>query len=116
MSFFTPSTPFTLRATSIALLISACELTKPLNWTVPLKVSTLISVALKAGSLIMAALTLVVITLSSTYFPVPARVGVEEHPVDTRNTSALKNVEQYFQLFHVHLLNQNLLIKITNLL
>src|SRR3989338_9897612 len=56
------------------------ELTKPLSWTVPLKVSTLISADFKVGSLNMAALILVVMTVSSTYSPVPSWVEVDAHP------------------------------------
>jgi hypothetical protein len=67
MSFLTDSTPLTLRATSTALLMSARELTKPLNCTTPLKVSTLISADFSEGSLKTAAFTLVVMTVSRTW-------------------------------------------------
>ena len=80
MSFLTDSTPLTLRATSTALLMSARELTKPLNCTTPLKVSTLISADFSEGSPKTAAFTLVVMTVSSRYSPVPSCLGVEAHP------------------------------------
>jgi hypothetical protein len=57
MSFLTDVTPLTLRATSTALLMSARELTKPLNCTTPLKVSTLISAYFSDGSLKTAVFT-----------------------------------------------------------
>ena len=84
MSFLTDVTPGTLRATSTALLMLACELTKPLNCTTPLKVSTLISADFSDGSLKTAIFTLVVMTVSSTYSPVPSFVGVEAHPRQRR--------------------------------
>src|SRR4029450_8042602 len=80
MSFLTDLTPWTLRATATALLMSALELTKPLNCTTPLKVSTLISADFSDGSPNTAAFTLVVMTVSSTYSPVPSCLGVEAHP------------------------------------
>lgn len=43
MSFLTDVTPPTVRATSTALFAADAELTNPLSWTTPLKVSTLIS-------------------------------------------------------------------------
>jgi hypothetical protein len=82
MSFFTDLTPLTLRATSTALFAADCELTKPLSCTTPLKVSTLISADFSIGSLKTAALTLVVMTLSSTYSPVPSCFGVDEHATE----------------------------------
>ncbi|EEF26946.1 conserved hypothetical protein [Ricinus communis] len=80
-SFFTAVTPLTPRATSPALAMSCGWATKPLSCTVPLKVSTLISVDFRVGSLKMLALTLVVMTESSTYSPVPSLVAVEAQPV-----------------------------------
>jgi hypothetical protein len=65
MSFLTDFTPLTPRASSTALSTAACELTKPLSCTTPLKVLTLISLSFARGSLYMAAFTLVVTSLSS---------------------------------------------------
>jgi hypothetical protein len=45
-----------------------------------LKVATLISADLSVGSFKMAALTLLVMTVSSTYSPVPSYVRVEAQP------------------------------------
>ena len=56
ISFLTDLTPAIPRASSAARLMSACELTKPLNCTMPLKVSTLISADFRVGSLKIAAL------------------------------------------------------------
>src|SRR6185503_8947263 len=80
MSFLTVVTPDTPRVISTALSIAARELTKPLNCTTPLKVSTLISADFSVGSLKTAVFTLVVMTVSSTYSPVPSCLGVEAHP------------------------------------
>src|SRR5450631_1828574 len=60
--------------------MAARVLTKPLSWTVPLKVSTLISVDFNDGSSRIAAFTLVVMTESSKYSPVPSWLGVAAHP------------------------------------
>src|SRR4051812_23589463 len=60
MSSLTDFTPSTLRATSLAVTMFSCDLTKPLSCTSPLYVSTLISADLSSGSLKIAALTLVV--------------------------------------------------------
>jgi len=49
MLLSTALTPPTLRATSIALVASAWEVTKPLSRTVPLKVSTPIPLEFRAG-------------------------------------------------------------------
>src|SRR3984893_2878501 len=80
MSFLTDFTPATPLATWTALSMSSCDLTKPLNWTTPLNVSTLISLTFRVESLKIAAFTFVVITESSTYSPVPSFVAVEPHP------------------------------------
>ena len=80
MSFLTDLTPATVRATCIAVASFAAELTNPLNWTTPLNVSTLISADLSVGSLKIAALTLPVMTVSSTYSPVPSCFAVEAQP------------------------------------
>lgn len=63
MSFLTDCTPLTARATSMALLVAASELTRLLSCTVPLKVSTLISVDFRIDSPKMAALNLEVMML-----------------------------------------------------
>src|SRR4030067_2665659 len=89
MSFFTDLTPGTPRATSPALLTFCAESTKPLNWTSPLNVSTLIWSTFSDGSSKIAAFTLVVIAESSMYSPELSRVGVDAHP---RN--AVTNVMQ----------------------
>src|SRR5512140_3591954 len=78
--FFTDLTPLTPRETSPALLTLRAESTKPLNWTSPLNLSTLIWNTFKDGSFMIAAFTFAVIAESSTYSPVPSRVGVEAHP------------------------------------
>src|SRR5271157_5991121 len=91
MAFLTDLTPGTLRATAIALLMSACELTKPLSCTTPLKVSTLISADFSDGSFITAALTFVVMTLSSTYSPVPSCLGVDAQPKQEASKSIRKS-------------------------
>lgn len=49
MLFSTALTPPTLRATWIALVASACEVTEPFSRTVPLTVSTTIPLEFKAG-------------------------------------------------------------------
>jgi hypothetical protein len=51
MSFLTDFTPATPRATWTAWSMSACDLTKPLNCTTPLNVSTLISLTFRVASL-----------------------------------------------------------------
>ena len=56
LSFLTDFIPGTLRATSTTLLTLACELTKPLSCTTPLKVSTLISADFNGDSFKTAAL------------------------------------------------------------
>src|SRR5689334_20577648 len=80
MSFLTDLTPSTPLATFTAVDSLLAELTKPLSWTMPLNVSTLISADLSVDSLRMAAFTLVVMTVSSTYSPVPACLVVEAQP------------------------------------
>jgi len=60
MSFLTDVTPLTPRATATAWSMLACDLTKPLNCTRPLKVSTLISADFNDESLNIAVFTLVV--------------------------------------------------------
>jgi len=87
MSFLTDFTPATPRATWTALSMSAWDRTKPLNWTTPLKVSTLISLTLRSGSLRISAFTFDVITESSTYSPVPSLVAVEPHPQADASTT-----------------------------
>jgi len=106
MSFLIDVTPFTLCANSTALLMSDWEPTKPLNWTTPLKVSTLISADFKVGSLNMAALTLVVMTLSSTYSPVPSFVGVDAQPKENSNAKVIKNTAKYLSCFMIDLLKK----------
>ena len=54
--------------------MTICSVTSPLN------VSTLIWNTFSAGSLKIAAFTLVVIVESSTYSPELSRVGVDAHP------------------------------------
>jgi len=87
MSLVTPLTPLTPRASSIARFAASCELTKPLSCTTPLKVSTLISVALVVGLSNMAAFTFVVMTLSSKYWPVPSFCEV-----DAKNSWGVKKL------------------------
>ena len=65
MLFLTARTPSTLLAKLSALLISSLEFAKPLNCTVPLKVSTLIAVALTIESSNSLAFTFAVIAESS---------------------------------------------------
>jgi len=60
-----------------------------------LKVSTLISADFNIGSLKIAALTLVVMTLSSTYSPVPSCFGVDEHATEVSSVTARKVAERY---------------------
>src|SRR6185503_13952414 len=88
MSFLTVVTPDTPRVISTALSIAARELTKPVNWTVPLKVSTLISADFSDGSLKIAVFTLVVMSVSSTYSPVPSFVDVPAHPSTATSRTA----------------------------
>src|SRR5690606_32736981 len=83
--FLTACTPLTLRATLVAFGMSWACLTKPLSWTVPLNVSTLISVDFKVGSFTIAAFTLVVIHESSTYSPVPSVFEVDAQPTTAVN-------------------------------
>jgi hypothetical protein len=99
MSFLTDVTPPTPRVTFMAVAMLSWERTKPLNWTIPLKVSTLISLNFKLGSLKIAALTLVVITLSSMYWPVLSCFGVEAQPTTAVNMSAAMNVETILRFF-----------------
>ena len=80
-SFFTEVTPATPLATLLALSMLALELTKPLNCTTPLKVSTLISADLSSGSENIAEITLVVTTESSIYSPVHSLLAVEAQPM-----------------------------------
>ena len=96
MSFLTLFTPETPRATSVALLMPACELTKPLNCTEPLNVSTLISVALVIGSLTKAAFTLAVMAESSIYYAVPAVLAVDAQPTIEIMNIAKKRVTIFF--------------------
>ena len=49
MSFLTDFTPATLRVTETAVFSASFEVTKPLNWTTPLNVSTLISADFSVG-------------------------------------------------------------------
>jgi len=88
--FLTSLTPLTARVTSAALADAAPDFTKPLNCTVPLKVSTPISVVLSNGSLKIAALTLVVMTVSSRYSPVLARLAVGAQALSARKLRANK--------------------------
>jgi hypothetical protein len=67
--------------------MSSLELTKPLNCTTPLKVSTLISADFNEASLKISALTLPVKTVSSTYSPVPSCFEVEAHPNSEARTT-----------------------------
>src|SRR4051812_42594159 len=80
MSFLTDFTPPTFFATMTAESALACELTKPLSCTTPLKVSTLISADLRLGCSKIAVFTLAVTTLSSTYSPVPSDLEVDAQP------------------------------------
>ena len=77
-----------------ALYILAWVLTKPLNCTVPLKVSTLIWADFRVGSLKIAAFTLVVMTVSSTYSPVPSCLDVDAQPSMDTNRTAKKKAEK----------------------
>ena len=78
----------TPRATRTAWSMSAWDLTKPLSWTTPLNVSTLISLTFRLESLKIAVFTFVVITESSTYSPVPSFVAVDPHPQADATTMA----------------------------
>src|SRR3954469_5378526 len=80
MSFLTDETPFTDFAVAMAVFTLSCELTNPLSWTTPLKVSTLISADLSVGCSKIAVFTLAVIAVSSTYWPVLSDFGVEAQP------------------------------------
>jgi len=75
-------------------LISDLELTNPVNCTTPLKVSTLISADFKDGSLNIAALTLVVMAVSSMYSPVLSWVRVAAQPKEKANIAARKKHEK----------------------
>lgn len=103
MEFFTDFTPLIVCAISIARAISAWLETKPLNWTAPLKVSTLISDNFKVGSLKIAALTFAVITLSSIYSPVLSVLDVDAHPSIDMNNMAQIIVLIFFRCFIVEL-------------
>jgi hypothetical protein len=68
----------------------------------------LISVDFKVGSLNMAALTLVVITLSSKYSPVPSCVEVDAQPSENSNARPIKKEEKYLNRFMTNLLEQKI--------
>lgn len=87
MSLLTAPTPLVVRASSAALAIPARLLTNPVSWTVSLKGSTLISADFSVGSLKIAALTLVVIMVSSTYSSVLSRVVVPAQPSRAASSS-----------------------------
>jgi hypothetical protein len=103
ISFLTDFTLLTLRATLTALYMSAWYLTKPLSWTVPLKVSTLISADFSEGSLNIAAFTLVVMTVSSMYSPVPSLVEVAAQPRTVASRTARKTAEMLLSYFTIRL-------------
>src|SRR4030095_1058339 len=95
MSFLTDFTPPTVRVTSTAFVAAACELTKPLSCTTPLKVSTLISATFSEGSFRMADFTLVVIIVSSTYSPVLSCFGVDAQPATDTSATTKNRGERY---------------------
>ena len=57
MSFLTDFTPADVASHLDRLVDAACDLTKPLNWTTPLNVSTLISLTFRVESLKIAVFT-----------------------------------------------------------
>lgn len=93
MLFVTDVTPPTSPATATALSAASCELTKPLNCTRPRKVSTLISITLRSGSLKIAVLTLPVMTLSSTYSPGACLVSLAVQPIGPRTVNARRKTD-----------------------
>src|SRR3990170_1317845 len=88
--FLTDFTPLTPLATSTARLTACGEFTKPLNWTTPLNVSTLICNTFRAGSPRIAALTFAVTVESSKYSPVLSWVRLAAQPAITAITSRTK--------------------------
>src|SRR5450830_110915 len=112
ISFLTDFTPFTPRAISPALATDSGLATKPLSCTTPLKVSTLISVDFRVGSLKMLALTLVVSAVSSKYSPVPSLVGVDAQPATANREATKRPVAMDLVNFMIFfLLNGQLTIK-----
>src|SRR3954467_15967356 len=103
MSFLTDFTPPTFFATMTAASEFACELTKPLSCTTPLNVSTLISADLRFGSPKIAVFTLVVITESSTYSPVPSDREVEAQPMVAAAARIARKVDTVWNVFKVGL-------------
>src|SRR3972149_422113 len=89
--FLTDTTPLTRLATSPALLTTCGEFTKPLNWTTPLNVSTLIWNIFSAGSSKIAAFTFAVMVESSTYSPVLSWVRLPAQPPITAIASRIKS-------------------------
>src|SRR3990170_967924 len=88
--FLTDFTPLTPLATSTARLTTCGEFTKPLNWTTPLNVSTLICNTFSSGSSRIAALTFAVMMESSKYSPVLSWVRLPAQPAITAITSRTK--------------------------
>src|SRR6185369_2017292 len=76
-----------------------CVLTKPLSWTRPLKVSTLISDDLSIGSLKIAAFTEVVMAVSSMYWPVLSCRCVEAQPARVVRAMAANSTDTRLNLF-----------------
>jgi hypothetical protein len=104
MSFLTDITPLTPLASSTALSMFDEELTKPLSWTTPLYVSTLISDDFNVDSRNIASLTLVVMTLSSIYSPALSLVDVAAQPNEQSNATVIMKDAIFLSLFMVYLL------------
>src|SRR5258706_13563714 len=85
-----------------ACSMAAWELTNPLNFTTPLKVSTLTSRAFTDGSFTSAAFTFVVIQVSLRYSPVLSLVGLPAHPRMDTNTAARKTTDKRLRLVMTH--------------
>src|SRR3954467_9923213 len=103
MSFLTDFTPPTDCATFTAESALAWEATKPLSCTTPLNVSTLISADLRFGCSKIAVFTFVVITVSSTYSPVPSDREVEAQPMVAAAARTARKVDTVWNVFKVGL-------------
>src|SRR5665647_2964154 len=99
MSLPTEATPLTPCATATARSALAREVTKPLNCTRPLKVSTMISADFRVGSLKMAVLTRVVMDVSSRYWPVLSCFWVEAQPARAVRATAATRTEMRLNEF-----------------
>ena len=104
----TSLTPFTPAATVPARAFVAAVSTKPLSWTMPLKVSTSMSKMLRALSPTISARTLLLMTESSTYSPVlslvlePAQAAIETARKPTSMSRKMRRVLIMFAYLRIH--------------